>query len=478
MAGPEVGGGASRPEHHAAPQDPPATSENASPGAPAIGGSGSASYRQLADNLPGMAVHVYDRDLRFTLAGGEALRQSGLDPRWLEGKILSETVSAKALEVLEPAYRAALEGTSLDFDFVSPVTGRTFRTRIRPVADDETGAITGGLVVAEDVTEQRQREAELGRTQAFDRAVLTASPDVIVIMDLPGGEVRWSSRQLPGLPDHGAGAPGAPPTLSSLAHPDDQLRLRVANLAVLHLADGEDLPIRYRVRAHGGQYRWLSLRLTPFQRNQAGLAAQAVGAIHDVTAVVENEEQLVHAALHDPLTGLANRKLLEERITLGLARARRTGGLLAALFIDLDGFKEVNDTAGHDAGDAVLLAQAQRLLDTVRETDTVARASGDEFVIVLEPSIPPYHDDPRQTAIQTAHRVRSAIAAPITYGGVDHEVTASIGIAFGRLDSTAANLIGEADLAMYQAKQRGKDRHRIYGDIPPGGDVPAASPDR
>lgn len=168
-------------------------------------------------------------------------------------------------------------------------------------------------------------------------------------------------------------------------------------------------------------------------------------------------EEMRVRALQDPLTGLANRTLLHDRLRHALGLASRRGSGLAVLFVDLDGFKVINDELGHTAGDAVLTAAAERLRGALRSTDTVARLGGDEFVAVCE-------DMPDETAaLQAAERVRSALAEPFAAGGKDHRLSASVGLvlASGR-HKTPDDIVGEADRAMYAAKEQGRDRVVVF----------------
>jgi GGDEF domain-containing protein len=195
---------------------------------------------------------------------------------------------------------------------------------------------------------------------------------------------------------------------------------------------------------------------------------------------VQAEDRLTYAALHDDLTGLPNRALLVERLDAALTRSGRDGREVGVLFCDLDGFKNVNDTGGHAAGDAVLLEITRRLTSVLRDNDTVARVGGDEFVIVVEPwsrtnLVPeqsehePGADRYRELAVHVAERVAEALRLPITVDGVDHVVTASIGITYAKLPPaghpdgiTADEMLQNADAAMYRAKDRGKDRYELF----------------
>jgi two-component system cell cycle response regulator len=160
-------------------------------------------------------------------------------------------------------------------------------------------------------------------------------------------------------------------------------------------------------------------------------------------------------ALTDALTGLANRRLLEDRLSMAMAQARREQSGMAALYLDLDGFKEINDTLGHAAGDALLKMVAQRLTASVRAVDTVARLGGDEFVIVLRVS-------GAAAAGEVAAKVIDAVAQPYLIGGRDARVTVSAGIGlYPTHGEDAATLLKNADLALFEAKRIGKNNYCV-----------------
>jgi diguanylate cyclase (GGDEF)-like protein/PAS domain S-box-containing protein len=186
-----------------------------------------------------------------------------------------------------------------------------------------------------------------------------------------------------------------------------------------------------------------------FLRGIANVLATAMGRLR-------SDQQMRHEALHDPLTGLANRALCRERLIHALARTGRDDGSACVLFIDLDDFKGVNDLYGHAAGDALLIALSRRLVTTVRPADTVARLGGDEFVVVCE-------DIDESIAIALGHRLTEAIHEPMDVEGVEHRLTASIGIALGaagRRDPDA--LLADADAAAYRAKAEGRGRVEVF----------------
>ena len=178
----------------------------------------------------------------------------------------------------------------------------------------------------------------------------------------------------------------------------------------------------------------------------------------DITERVEVAAQLEEKAFHDELTGLPNRSLLLDRLADALHRASRHDRMVGVLFLDLDRFKVVNDSLGHSVGDELLSETARRLEQTIRPDDTVARLGGDEFVVVIGNMV-------RTTdALVAAERVRSAVAQPVTLGNESTVVTTSVGIAIAFGDESPAELLQDADTAMYRAKEGGRDRAEMFDD--------------
>jgi diguanylate cyclase (GGDEF)-like protein len=191
----------------------------------------------------------------------------------------------------------------------------------------------------------------------------------------------------------------------------------------------------------------------------AGGVIGAVMVAHDVTMAREQTEKLARLALYDSLTGLPNRALLLDRLRQALETACRKGTSVSVVFLDLDGFKAVNDTQGHAMGDQLLQAVASRLLTCVRRSDTVCRYGGDEFVIVLA-DIAQGSD-----AKFSAHKIVALINQSFEIGGQELRLGASIGIAnYPEHAREAGLLIKYADIAMYQAKFSGRNRYRVFAN--------------
>ena len=193
-------------------------------------------------------------------------------------------------------------------------------------------------------------------------------------------------------------------------------------------------------------------------------AGQVVGIFalaQDITRRKQSEERLLTAALHDPLTGLANRQLLADRVSLAIANARRNKSALAVVYLDLDGFKEVNDTLGHDAGDKLLETVARRLSAAVREVDTVARVGGDEFVIAL------WQVNGAPDAASVASKLIRTVSKPFQVGERTVRITISAGVGiYPAHGEDAATLLKSADLALHEAKHSGKNGYRVFDGEP------------
>lgn len=199
---------------------------------------------------------------------------------------------------------------------------------------------------------------------------------------------------------------------------------------------------------------WLSVTAVQDENDEL---SHYIGIFSDITSEKENEERLAQLAHYDPLTNLPNRILFDDRLKQALALAQRSTSQLAVMFLDLDGFKAINDNFGHGAGDELLQQVAKRLNKCLRKSDTVARFGGDEFTIVL-PEI-----DDKESVEKIATKIIKTIAKPYDIDGSEAHVTTSIGISLYPADGQQAQtLVKKADNAMYHAKRHGKNHHEFY----------------
>ncbi|MFN3987119.1 MAG: diguanylate cyclase domain-containing protein [Rhodocyclaceae bacterium] len=242
-----------------------------------------------------------------------------------------------------------------------------------------------------------------------------------------------------------------------LVHPDDLAA--VENAALLHLSGGSEFyEVDMRMRARDGTWRWIHAGGRAVDRDVHGRGMRMVGIHQDITPLKLYQRQLEQLAHHDTLTALPNRSLLADRLEQAMVASQRRGTQLALVYIDLDGFKAVNDTYGHEIGDALLIAVTRRLQNALREGDTLARVGGDEFVALLA-------DLPSQPELgPVLGRLLEAAAAPVVVRERSLGVSASIGVAmYPQHADDADSLLRLADQAMYTAKMAGKNRYRISG---------------
>jgi diguanylate cyclase (GGDEF)-like protein/PAS domain S-box-containing protein len=224
--------------------------------------------------------------------------------------------------------------------------------------------------------------------------------------------------------------------------------------AIAEQRDGQALLRNYR---KDGSLFWNMLHVTPVRDPRSGAVTHFVGVQHDITEIKRYQEELEHQANHDALTGLANRNLLKDRLQQALALAHRYERSFSLLFIDLDNFKLINDSLGHDIGDRFLKIAGERLLACVREGDTVARLGGDEFVLLIT------EQERNDAAYHPVQRVMAAVSQPFVIDQREFKLTCSIGIAsFPRDGDDADTLLRNADTAMYRAKDLGRNTFQLY----------------
>jgi diguanylate cyclase (GGDEF)-like protein/PAS domain S-box-containing protein len=295
-------------------------------------------------------------------------------------------------------------------------------------------------------------ERALRETNQFASEIIDNAGEGIVVYDRELRYIIWNRfmEELTGLTaEHVIGRPATEMFPHLREQHVDELLLRAMGGETVASPD-----IHYYV-PNSDRRGWVSAVYRPHY-DGSGQIAGVIGLIRDITERKSAEQQIEYQAYHDALTGLANRRLFQEHLTLALALAQRRSRLVAVLFLDLDHFKLVNDSLGHSVGDALLKQVAARLKEAVREGDTVARVGGDEFTIVLQEL------ESRQDAAIVAEKVLRTIAEPVEASGHRLYVTTSIGITIFPDDGDDAEaLLRNADTAMYRAKSEGRNTYQM-----------------
>ncbi len=296
----------------------------------------------------------------------------------------------------------------------------------------------------------------LARTEERYALATRAANDGIWDWDLASGRIHLSHRwhAILGL-DQPREEEQQPDCWFELVHPDDVHRLRSAIDA--HLAgESEHLEVECRMRHADQSWLWVLCRGLAM-RDHHGTPTRIAGSIADITKRRAAEERLRYDALHDPLTGLPNRTLLMDRLEQSLQRSQRDPQAgCTVLFIDLDRFKLINDSFNHTVGDQLLIAIAARLSEILRPGDTIARLGGDEFTLLLDGM------SSGADASAKAQQISEVLERPFLVAGHQLFARASIGICVSSSDMTAGELMRNADIAMYDAKQRGGETHAVF----------------
>jgi diguanylate cyclase (GGDEF)-like protein/PAS domain S-box-containing protein len=309
--------------------------------------------------------------------------------------------------------------------------------------------------LAELVGSSIARAGHMAALADADR-IIQNSPTVLYRLAAePGWPMTYISSNVSRLLGYDAARFAEPGFSLTLVHPED--RAAVDEL-MRSFEVGEAFTVEFRIAAADGSYRWFEHRATAC-RDKDGSLLGIEGLMIDMTERKAAEQKIAELARTDPLTGLANRRAFLDRLALAFAEARRGGPDCAVLCMDLDRFKDINDTYGHPAGDRLLRIVAERLAGSLRETDLAARFGGDEF-IVLQTDLA----DATGAAV-LAQKIRGAIAAPCTFADSEAYVSASVGIALHTAAAASPEeLLSQADQALYRAKQEGRDRYRFYSE--------------
>jgi diguanylate cyclase (GGDEF)-like protein/PAS domain S-box-containing protein len=388
-------------------------------------------------------------DLVYVDANAAACRALGVGHDDLVDSCVRQTLpAALADDLVDAAARVIQEDGTLELsDQQYGVPARWFDVRIVKVAD-------GVGVTWHEVTDQHEALDRLSRSEQRFRLLAENSSDFVYFADAEG-RASWVAptvtRSLGWQVDELLGT-----VISDLVHPDDwdvAAALREAattGTEVVALSPGVAHPILTRLRQADGVFRWMSVTATCVHESGSPEHHVVVG-MRDVDELIATQER-AERGQRDDLTGLANRPHLLERMERILAEGRRSSDVHAVLYCDVDHFKEINDTFGHAVGDEVLRVIAGRIRASVRDDDLVARLGGDEFVVLLQAVRGPAE------AEAVAEKIRAAMRQALIVDGVNLARSFSIGVAMVDPDSTPDRVLRDADAALYEAKEAGRDR--------------------
>jgi diguanylate cyclase (GGDEF)-like protein/PAS domain S-box-containing protein len=415
--------------------------------------------RQLYDHSPAM-LHSTDADGRIVAVSQRWLAALGYRAEEVLGRWGTDFLDGPShqylLDVVLPQYQRT--GTMRDVELrMRCRDGQTLDVLVSATAErDERGRISRSLAIVEDVT--RKRLAEQLAVQFQRMSVMLASiGDAVIGTDDRGGIVSFNPAAVAMTGWTEAQAVGQfYGTVVQRLDLDSDEPLPDPVLACLQegaCVQGQGARLRHR----DGSRLVIRETVTPMRDPDTGVLLGAVVTFQDTTTAHELGRTLARQVQHDALTDLPNRLLLQDRLQQALQLARRTGGCLAVMFLDLDHFKQINDRQGHDVGDALLRQVAASVLGAVRASDTVCRLGGDEFVVLL----PQLHAP--EDAAEVARHILEAVSAPMRIEGLTLQVSASIGIAvFPSHGDDEATLMRRADTAMYQAKREGRNGLRFH----------------
>ncbi len=395
---------------------------------------------------------VKDASGRYEFANREFVRITGAEVEEVLGRTDHQVFPAPVADQmrtvdLEVMRRRGPVETEAEFDFGGQQ--RTLLISRFPLLDTDE-VITAVCMQAVDITERKHAEEQLRlAARVFERAaegllVTDAEGHILTVNDTFSRITGWSREE----------ALGKTPALVKSKRQTPEFYAELwRQLKEQGWWQGEI----WNQRKNGETYlEWLSINAV---RDAQGQVTNYVGTFSDIQAVKESKQKMEFLATHDDLTGLPNRALFHDRLKSALARRDRSKDKLAVQFIDLDNFKVVNDTLGHDVGDALLREAARRLQVCVREGDTVARLGGDEFTVLMEQT-DKYH------AATVASRILEALAVPFHLGGKELNLSASIGISLCPDDGLdTQNLLKHADAAMYQVKSAGRRDFQFFSRV-------------
>ncbi len=335
-------------------------------------------------------------------------------------------------------------------------TGRRIWVRSAGTSKWADGQLISWTSVIQNITERKQASAALLETESRWKLAMESTGDGVWDWHIPSGVEFYSRRLLEMFGYEEGELRNNPAELDGRTHPDDIAQMELARKA--HFSGKTPTYLNeHRVRCSDGSWKWVLSRGMVISRDNKGRPLRMIGTHTDITERKNSEALIRQQAFFDTLTGLPNRRMLRDRLEQEIKKCKRDAQQIAILFMDLDHFKEVNDTLGHDSGDQLLIEAARRLKSCVRESDTVARMGGDEFTIILTEIT---DSDRLQPVLQKLLR---SIDAVFQLGEEQVFVSASIGVTLYPLDGVEIeDLFKNADQALYVAKGEGRNRFSFF----------------
>jgi diguanylate cyclase (GGDEF)-like protein/PAS domain S-box-containing protein len=399
------------------------------------------------------AMYALDLKRRFLNANAQALKEFKVSKAGLIGKSAEEFIAPEMQALARTRFDETLRGDSVSYDSAIVLgDGTRLDINVIMIPVKSGSRVTSVLGIGQNITEQKLNEWRLLESRKMLQLVIDHIPQ----------RVFWKDTQFAFLGcnqafsrDAGLGSPE-----EIIGRTDFELAWR-ANAEIYRKDDIETIASgQAKINYEEPQYRedgsqsWLRTSKIPLS-DMDGNTVALLGLYEDITDRKAMEHQLRELAHHDALTGLANRAFFHHHLELAVSKSRRDGSLLALMYFDIDHFKDINDSFGHDTGDALLKAFADKVTETVREADVFARLGGDEFALLLE-NLPN-----RAAAARIASKLVASMQAPYRIGERVIPVSSSIGIAFLQRGMRADELIRRADQAMYEAKRGGRNRFEI-----------------
>ncbi|WP_229507242.1 EAL domain-containing protein [Pseudoduganella rivuli] len=413
------------------------------------------SYRTLVENLPD-PLFRYDTECRRTYVSPAVERATGKPASELVGRTPADAplvAGAQNERLLADIRHVLASGKPVVSEMAYQAPDgrlRQFQNHFGPEFD-ANGAVTGVLSIMRDITELKRLETLMRKREEEFRALVENSPDIISRYDLDCRRVYTNPRGVASLGGDLARILGTTPADLPGGEPGARYLEAIGDV----IAQGKERSIELEWRT-GGPETCLHVRMCP-EFDVHGRVSHVLAIGRDISEIDEYRRVIHRQAFSDALTGLPNRTLLSDRIRHAIADAAYHGHQFGLMMLDLDHFKEINDTMGHGAGDALLRMAAQRLQASVRPYDTVARLGGDEFSVLL-PNMRKGDD-----LATVAGKILHELAEPFEVEGQELFVSCSIGIAMYPDDSTGFDALYKyADSAMYHAKQMGRNNFQFY----------------